>query len=187
MFELLAVTRAIDRLLAAIARASGWLFIGTAAVICFDVITRKIGYQLPYFSSTKLQELEWHLAALLFLGWIGYGVVRDTHVRIDVFTAGLSQRTKDRIDLLGGLVFAIPYCVVVLPYAVDFFQVSLGQLESSDAPNGLPARYVIKGFLAVGIVLLLLAAISFTLRRVVDVFGPPELHRRRQLATGVEL
>lgn len=176
MFELLALTRAIDRVLARIAHASGWLFLVTSAVICFDVVTRKIGFQLPSMGSTRLQELEWHLAAVLFLGWIGYGVVRNAHVRIDVFTAALPQRTKDRIDLIGGLVFAIPYCLIVMPYAIDFFLVSLGQNEYSDAPTGLPARYVIKGFLAAGIFLLLLAAISFTLRKVVDVFGPPELH-----------
>jgi TRAP-type mannitol/chloroaromatic compound transport system permease small subunit len=187
MLQLLAVSRAIDRCLAAIARLSGWLFVVTSAVICFDVITRKIGFQLPHLGSTRLQELEWHLAAILFLGWIGYGVVRNSHVRIDVFTSALSPETRDRIDLFGALFFALPYCLVVLPYAFDFFLVSFGQMESSDAPTGLPARFVIKGFLAFGILLILLGAISFLLRRIVDVFGPPELHSRALAAREVEL
>lgn len=174
MGKLLALSRAIDGVLARIGRAASLLFLVTTLVICFDVVTRKLGYQLPGMGSTRLQELEWHLAGVLFLLWLGYGVVRDGHVRIDVFTGHLSQRTRDRIDLFGTIVFALPYCLVLLPFAWSFFTTSLGQLESSDAPNGLPARFVIKGFLFLGYVLLLAGTISFLCRKIVAVLGPPE-------------
>lgn len=178
MERLLAVSNRIDSFLAGLARLTGWLFIGTMVVICFDVVTRKFGFQLPYFTSTRLQELEWHLAATLFLGWIGYGVVRDTHVRIDVFTGHLDQRKQDWLDFFGTILFAIPYSVLVLPYAIEFAWVSWTQLEGSDAPNGLPARFIIKSILAFGIFALLLAAISRLCRKTVDLFGPPELHSK---------
>ena len=155
MDRLLAFCRVTDRLLAVVARASGWLFLVTIVVIVFDVITRKIGYQLPELGSSRLQELEWHFAAMLFLGWIGYGVVRDTHVRIDVFTGHLAQARKDRIDLWGTALFAIPYGLLLVPLAYSFFEVSLLQLESSDAPNGLPARFVVKGVMVAGFALIL--------------------------------
>lgn len=176
MHRLLAVSAAIDRVLAGVAHTTGWLFIAAIAVICFDVITRKIGYQLPYFTSTRLQELEWHITSTLFLGWIGYGVVRDTHVRIDVFTGNLAQRKKDWIELLGGIFFALPYALVVMPYAVNFAWTSFLQNEMSDAPNGLPARYVIKAITALGIILIFGGAVSVIARKLVDLFGPPELH-----------
>ena len=181
MSLLFTLTRLVDRFLAAIARAAGWLFIATVAVICFDVITRKFGFQLPSMGSTRLQELEWHLAAGLFLGWIGYGVVRNSHVRIDVFTAHMPQRCKDWIDFWGSLLFALPYCLVVLPYAWGFFHTSFIQLESSDAPNGLPARFVIKGLLFLGLVLLLAAVLSLICRKIVDLFGPARLHSSNAL------
>lgn len=187
MQRLLAISQRIDAFLGQLARLTGWLFIATMVVICFDVVTRKLGFQLPYFTSTRLQELEWHLAATLFLGWIGYGVVRDSHVRIDVFTAHLDQRRKDWIDFLGTLVFAIPYCLLILPFAIDFAWVSFKQLESSDAPNGLPARFIIKSILAFGIFTILLAAVSLLCRKYVDLFGPPELHSKAANHREVEL
>lgn len=182
MDKLLGLSRAIDALLARIGRVTSLLFLVTTVVICFDVVTRKIGYQLPGLGSTRLQELEWHLAGILFLLWLGYGVVRDGHVRIDVFTGHLRREVKDRIDLAGTIVFALPYCLVLLPYAWSFFITSLLQLESSDAPNGLPARFVIKGFLFLGYVLLLAGTLSFLSRKLILVFGSPQQRERAREA-----
>lgn len=182
MDKLLGLSRAIDALLARIGRVTSLLFLVTTVVICFDVVTRKIGYQLPGLGSTRLQELEWHLAGILFLLWLGYGVVRDGHVRIDVFTGHLRREVKDRIDLAGTIVFALPYCLVLLPYAWSFFVTSLFQLESSDAPNGLPARFVIKGFLFLGYVLLLAGTLSFLFRKLILVFGSPQQRERAREA-----
>ena len=178
MHALLRVSRGIDVVLTRIALVTGWLFLAAIFVICFDVLTRKFGYPLPYWTSTRLQELQWHITSTLFLGWLAYGVVRNTHVRIDVFTAGLPERSRDWIDLIGTVVFALPFCLMVLPYAWDYAQISWLQNERSDAPNGLPARYVIKIIAAAGLSLLLFAAISVLCRKIVDLFGPPHLHSR---------
>jgi len=187
MYQLRAFSDGVDAILTWVARVTGWLFLAAIFTICFDVITRKLGYQLPYFTSTRLQELEWHLTSTLFLGWLAFGVIKNTHVRIDVFTMGLSQRTKDWIDLFGVLVFALPFCLVVLPFGWNYALTSWAQLEASDAPNGLPARYIIKTIAALGITLLLLSALSLLARRIIDLFGPPEWHSKGNGARGVEV
>jgi TRAP-type mannitol/chloroaromatic compound transport system permease small subunit len=74
---------------ARIAYTGAWGLSSSSVVITFDVVTRKAGIQLPGLGSTRLQELEWHLHALLFCAWLGYAYVRNAHVRIDVFTAHL--------------------------------------------------------------------------------------------------
>ena len=89
MEVMLAVSQGIDRILRLIASIFGWLFIALVVVICWDVITRKMGFQLPGFGSRRLQEREWHLHGMLFLFWLGYAYVRNVHVRIDVFTGHL--------------------------------------------------------------------------------------------------
>jgi TRAP-type mannitol/chloroaromatic compound transport system permease small subunit len=187
MERLLAISSAIDGFLRALAHITGWLFLVAVVIICFDVVTRKAGYQLPYFTSTRLQELEWHVTSTLFLCWLGYGMVRNSHVRIDVFTAGLEQRKRDWIDFIGTLIFALPYVLIVLPYSFEYFWTSFLQLESSDAPNGLPARYVIKGIMTFGLLCVLLAAISILMRKWVDLFGPPEWHSQSRTAQEIEL
>jgi len=179
---LLGLSEAIDATLEAIARIFGWCFLLMVIVICFDVVTRKFGFQLAIggmdLGSTRLQELEWHLHAALFLTWIGFCYVRNAHVRIDVFTSGLSLRAQSWLEVLGCLIFAIPYVWVALPYAWDFFMLSLGQRESSSAPNGLPARYIIKFFLFFGFASVLAAVISVLCRRLAFLFGSPDVAQR---------
>ena len=179
MRALLATSKTIDAVLRAIAFTFGWMFLALVTVIVFDVITRKFGFQLSIagvdLGSTRLQELEWHLHAVLFLTWIGYAYVRNAHVRIDVFTAGLPARKAAWLELIGCVIFALPYLLVALPYAHDFFLTSFFQGESSPTPNGLPARWLMKGFLYFGFVGVMLAVISVALRRIVFLFGDPEI------------
>jgi TRAP-type mannitol/chloroaromatic compound transport system permease small subunit len=178
----LEISNMIDRVLRAVAFTFGWGFFALVAVIVFDVVTRKIGYQLSIFGidfgSTRLQEIEWHLHGMLFLTWIGYAYVRNAHVRIDVFTAGLSERKTAWLELFGCLIFAAPYLLVALPYAYSFFLTSYFQGESSSAPNGLPMRWIIKAFLLFGFASVLLAVISVAIRRIVFLFGDPDVSER---------
>ena len=151
MKGLLRVSAAIDAVLGAIARFFAWGLLLLVIVIVFDVITRKVGFQLNIFGldlgSTRLQELEWHFHSIVFLTWIGYCYIRNTHVRIDVMTVNRSARTQAWLELFGCIVFALPYVLTALPYAHNFFVTALLQNESSAAPNGLPWRWIPKGFL----------------------------------------
>ena len=62
MRGLLSASNAIDCVLGAIARWFGWGFVALVIVICFDVISRKAGFQLYILGldlgSTRLQEPE---------------------------------------------------------------------------------------------------------------------------------
>ena len=181
MQAMLRVSDAIDHVLEWIARLAGWLFLALVAVICWDVCTRKVGYQFPGFGSTPIQELEWHLHGALFLFWLGYAYVRNVHVRIDVFSAAMSQRRQAWLEVAGILVFAIPYCFVATYFAYLFAETSFLQDESSDAPNGLGSRWIIKGCLFLGLLLLNAAVASVLLRKLVLLFGPPDLAARATL------
>lgn len=175
MGSLLAFSDTVDRWLERIARAFGWLFLVLVAVICFDVLTRKAGFQVPGFGSTPIQEMEWHLHGALFLFWLGYAYIRNVHVRIDVFTADLPARRQAWLEVFGIVLFAIPYCLVATWFAFWYAEVSFIQNESSDAPNGLPYRWVIKSCLFLGLLLMCFAVASVLVRRLVFLFGPPEL------------
>jgi TRAP-type mannitol/chloroaromatic compound transport system permease small subunit len=178
MSFLLKLADFIESVLRRIADAGAWAFIACIVVITFDVITRKAGFQLPGMGSTRLQELEWHLHAVLFCTWLGYTYIRNGHVRIDVFTGGLAPRKKIWLELIACIVFALPYLYVALPYAHDFFMVSFLQNESSDAPTGLPYRWVAKFFLNLAFITVLMAVIAVMARCVVALFGTPEQQAR---------
>lgn len=178
MESLLAISNRIDLILDRIARASGWLFVVLVVVICWDILTRKLGFQLPGFGSTPIQELEWHLHGILFMFWLGYAYVRNVHVRIDVLTANLQVRKQAQLEVIGVFIFAIPYLLMATWFAYGFAETSFLQNERSDAPNGLGYRWVIKGCLFLGLMLLNAAVVSVLFRNLVTLFGSPELAAR---------
>jgi TRAP-type mannitol/chloroaromatic compound transport system permease small subunit len=179
MTALLALSRAIDMVLRIVAHAGAWFFIACIVTICFDVITRKFGFQLNVagvdLGSTRLQELEWHFHAALFLTWLGYAYVKNAHVRIDILTGGLPARKQAWLELIGCILFAMPYLLMAIPYAHDFFVLSFTQWESSSAPTGLPMRWIIKLFLYYGFLSVFAAVISVMCRRIVYLFGSADL------------
>lgn len=175
MDRLLSAARAIERLLHAIAMAAGWLFVVCTVVILFDVLTRKFGFQLPGFGSTRLQELEWHLHTALFSFWLGTAYLKNAHVRIDIAVAGAGPRRLAWIELFGVLAFAVPYCLIAIYFSYDFFHTAWAFNEYSDSATGLPWRWIPKGIISIGLVLLLVAVIAVGLRLVVYLWGPERL------------
>ena len=67
-----------------------------------------------------LLDLQWHL--LVIMGLLGAGAVwnADGHVRVDFLYRARPARTRARIDLIGNLIFAAPFLVMILPAAWDF-------------------------------------------------------------------
>ena len=168
MNSLLKVSEGLRRLLERIALASGWLLVIMACVTTFDVIARKLGFDLPY---TKLQELEWHFHAAIFSLWMGYCYTINAHPRVDSFTEGMTHRNRAWVELAGCLVLALPYIALVSYYSVGFVEASYLVSERSDSTVGLTHRWIIKGVYAAGIWLVLLGIVSVLLRVVVFLSG----------------
>jgi TRAP-type mannitol/chloroaromatic compound transport system permease small subunit len=173
--KLLAASAAIGRALYRLSMAAGWLFVVCVVTIVFDVVTRKFGFQLPGLGSTRLQELEWHLHTALFSFWLGTAYIKNAHVRIDILAAGLRPRSQAWIEFVGVLVFALPYCLVAIYFSYDFFHTAWEFNESSDSATGLPWRWIPKGIISIGLILLLAAVVSVGLRLVVYLWGPQRL------------
>jgi TRAP-type mannitol/chloroaromatic compound transport system permease small subunit len=171
---MLRLANLLYRLLERIADASGWLLIVLMTVTCVDVVFRKFG--VVGFPYTKAQELEWHLHTAIFSLWLGFNYCVNAHPRVDSYTEHLKFRTKAWIELIGCLAFALPYTLVLVYYGWDFVQTAWVFNERSDSALGLPYRWVIKGIMYLGFILLLLGIVSVLLRLIAYLFGkrPPE-------------
>ena len=168
MDALLKLSESLRRLLEWIALTSGWLLVIMACVTTFDVLARKAGLQLPY---TKLQELEWHFHAAIFSLWMGYCYTINAHPRVDSFTEHLDYRKRAWMELVFGLVLALPYVTLVAYYSIDFVYRSYMLGEQSDSTVGLTHRWIIKGVYAAGLWLVVLGIVSVLLRVIVFLFG----------------
>lgn len=170
------------------------LYIPMIVIILYDVTQRKyLGYNPNFtstawyetFSSTRLQEMEWHLHAVLFLMALAYGYVKDAHVRIELVRDTFRPRTKAWIELFGALLFLVPYCYVIIEYGTENMMRAYNIGEGSDALTGLPYRFIIKGFLPLGFVFVALAGLSAALKCIVFLFGPVTMREESgQYTTG---
>ena len=150
----------IDRLNEKVGRAIYWLTLAMVLIGSFNAIVRYLDrYTGLSLSSNTHIELQWYLFSLVFLLGAAYTLKHNAHVRVDVYYGRLSARGKAWINLLGTVLFLIPFCVLMLWAAWPAVRESWSLLEVSPDPGGLP-RYPIKTVILVSFFLLLLQAIS---------------------------
>lgn len=102
--------------------------------------------------------------AVVFLLGSAYALQKEKHVRVDVFYQRFSKKTQTIINLVGTIIFLLPWCYLVIITSSKFVNNSWYIREGSPQPGGLPARYVIKGMIVVGFVLLALQGVSLLVR-----------------------
>lgn len=156
-------------------RCAGLLVLALVALVCYDVTMR----YLFQAGSVALQELEWHLFALIFLLGAGYTLKHDEHVRVDIFyqAAWMTPKRKAWVNLFGVVFFLVPFCVLVMVSSWPFVAQSYGWGEGSPDPGGLPYRWLLKAAIPVGFVLVMLQGLVLALRSLQTIFcdHPPEV------------
>ncbi len=155
-----ALLRGIDWLNEKVGQGVAWLNTLLVLVVCYDVFAR-------YFlkrSVVAIQELEWHLFAIIFLIGAAYTLKYDRHVRVDVFYTRLSPRHKAMINFWGSLLFLLPFALLVIWSSKNFVINSFLIKETSPDPGGLPARYILKAAIPIGFFLLFLQGLVLAIR-----------------------
>lgn len=193
MYALMKLSDVLAGIVSWIGRIAAWLAVPLMLIIVVDITMRKLiefypdlidTFMYREIGSTKLQEMEWHLHAILFLLCLGYAYIKNAHVRVEVVREKINPRLRAWFELFGAVVFVVPYCYVVVSYGYDFAERAFMLNERSSALTGLPMRWIIKGMLPLGFIVLGLAALSVALRNFIYLFGPPEL--RQEAGTFVE-
>lgn len=157
----------IDNTLIKIGKLIAFIQLLLIAVVLAQVILR---YGFSH-GSVALEELMWHLYAVIFMAALSYGLVTDTHVRVDIFHRHFSLRKKALIEVFGLSFLLVPFVLIVIDHSIDWWLVSWHLNESSDNPTGLPYRWLIKGVIPLAFFLLLIAAFTRLIRNVQLAFG----------------
>ena len=137
------------------------------ANVFYDAIMR-------YFFNTgsiAMQEMEWHLFAMVFLFGIAYGLKEDGHVRVDVLYDRFTPRNKAIVNIAGTLLFLLPLSLLIIEGSVWYVQEAYTSGEISGDPGGLPHRWLIKLVIPASFVFLVVSAIGFILHNVNIILG----------------
>ena len=160
----------LDRVVYVVGEVFHWIWIALLAVIIINVILRYVFSR----GMIELEELQWYLYAVGWLIGLSYTFISDDHVRVDVLHEKLSYRGKLWFEMGGLLLLFLPFVLFVVIYAVPFVELSWETNERSTSANGLPARWLVKGFLLFSFVLLVLAGVSRLLKVLASIAsGPP--------------
>lgn len=164
---------AIDRVSGAVGGAILWLVGVMVALGAFNAVARYLTRSTPLdLSSNAYIELQWYLFSIVFLLGGAYALREDAHVRVDLLYGRLGPRGRAWIDLVGTLVFLIPFSLMMLWASWPSVAASWRVRELSPDPGGLP-RYPIKALVLVAFALLLMQGIAELLKRIAVLRGAP--------------
>lgn len=135
----------------------------TAVTVVFLVLLVVYDATARYIFSSgsiALQELEWHLFDVIIMLGISYTQQQNSHVRVDIFYANYSQKTKALVDMASSIFFVLPFSMLIIYLGIDFVYLSFTQNEISSNPGGLEYRYLVKSLLPLAFIFLVLQTIN---------------------------
>ena len=157
----------IDAINEWIGRLVGWVTLGLVLVVFVDVVMR-------YMFNTSfvfIQELEWHVFGFIFLIGAGYTLLHDGHVRVDIIYQRLGARGQAWTNLIGVIFFLLPGCIMVIITSWKFMYNAWSVMEGSPDPGGIPFRFLLKGTITTGFILLTLQGLSLGIHSLFQLLG----------------
>jgi len=138
-------------------------------VVQFAVVVLRYVFGM---GSVWLQETIVYAHAAMILLAAAWTLQAGGHVRVDIFYAEASPRTRALVDLLGALLLLLPFMLVLLVVALPYVGRSWSILERSREAGGLPLVFALKTLIPVFALLLALQGVAQAIRAVAVLRGP---------------
>jgi TRAP-type mannitol/chloroaromatic compound transport system permease small subunit len=182
----LTITRIIDEISRRVGLVAVWLVLFSALLSAFNAIFRySIGAMISLERSigggvfggmvalytnysSGLSESVWYMfGGMVMLGG-AWTLKMNEHVRVDLLYGSISERARTWIDLLGGLFFLMPLCIMLIYFTWPWFVQSWNINEMSPNAGDL-VRWPVKLLLPIGFGLMILQGISEIIKRVASL------------------
>lgn len=167
---LVMAVRAISALNRVVGLTLSWLSLAVV-LVCFTVVVQR------YFFHTSfiwMQDLYVWLSGAMFTGVAGFALLRDDHVRVDILYRPWSIRGKAIADLIGVVVFLLPFVLVVGSFGWTYMARSWRLYEGSANIGGMPGLFILKSFILVFCVLVGLQGLAWACRSILVLAGREE-------------
>ncbi len=157
-----------------IGAAIRWLVLAMVVIGAGSAVARYLSRGMGLsLNLVPASEAQWYLFSAIFLLGAAYALRHGVHVRVDVLYERLPPRARAWIDLLGTVLFLVPFSVLMLWVAFPAVMSSWEVREMSPDPGGLP-RYPIKALILVSFALLVLQGLSQVLKHIDAIRGGSE-------------
>jgi TRAP-type mannitol/chloroaromatic compound transport system permease small subunit len=166
MTALLSFSRWIDRLSTWVGKITMWLILATTLISAGNALVRKAFNS----SSNGLLEIQWYLFAAVFLLGPGYGLLKNSQVRIEFVSTKLSDWARNWIYVLGILLVLFPFCIITIALGWPFFMQAYTSGEMSQNAGGL-IRWPAYALIPAGFALLMLQGVSELIKRLAFLTG----------------
>lgn len=170
---LLSISRGIDDVTTLIGKVTWWTSLAMVAVGVLNVFTRYVGRNMGIsLGGTLYIVLQTYAYNVIFLLGASYVFHKDAHVRVDIVFSNLSRRARAWVDVVGIVLFLLPFCLMGLYFAEQYIANSWRQNEVNLNAGGI-AVYPIKTVIAVAFSLLVAQGISELIKHVAFLRGHP--------------
>jgi len=142
------------------------------ALLTATVVIMRYGFAT---GSIVLQESVTYLHGAMFMLGVAYTLKVGGHVRVDIFYREFTPRQRAWVNALGGIIFLLPLCGLVVVVSWGYVLEAWRIHESSPEPGGIPFMYLLK-------TLLPLMAINLALAGVSDILSSASLLLRKTSA-----
>ena len=166
MGPLLAFSRGVDRLNAAVGKLADWAVLLSCAISAGNAFVR---YGASYSSNAWL-EVQWYLFAGMVMLGASYTLFRNEHVRVDLVYGNLGERARIWVDVFGIILFLLPATLLLAWMTWPFFLDSFVRGEGSPNAGGL-LRWPVKILMPIGFALLTLQGLSELIKRIALLRG----------------
>ncbi|NQY92765.1 MAG: TRAP transporter small permease subunit [Campylobacteraceae bacterium] len=156
------ICKLLDAIVFKIGTVISWLSVFLIAIIVIQVFLR-YAFNINYI---QLEELQWHLYAIIVMFGLSYAMVNHSHVRVDIVRIKFSTNLQRKVEIIGILFLMVPFMFIVIDFGTDLTMEALRVNERSNSPDGLPYRWIIKSVMPISFILLFMASVSRLIRHV---------------------
>ena len=139
-----------------IGSVAAWINIILIGVILASVFMR---YGMNQAMVT-LEELTWYMYAVGIMFGLSYGVVKNSHIRVDILHSRFPRKVQYAVEMFGLLFLLLPFAIVIFHHSLGWVWDSYMLNEASSSPQGLSHRWIIKSVIPVSFFLLIISAVA---------------------------
>lgn len=157
----------VDRANEKLGQLLGFL-VWMVAVVCAVVVVLRYGFHMSF---TWMQELYVWIHAVVFLAAASYAMLLNAHVRVDIVYSKWSTKTRTIVEIIGALIFTLPWMLILAWLAWPFIVDSWSIWEGSPQPNGMPGVFLLRTMLLVFCALMTLQCLAIIARGILVLAG----------------